>query len=156
VLGIEFPIPEDVEVEINELDLVVLTQTCDLENDKVDEVLVAVVLSYEDLILREGTKNPYLKSSRWRKAVERGDVPGYCLLIENPGEPSLGWSIADFHHLFSLPKPYVAAFAATIGRRLRVISPYREHLAPAFARYIMRVGLPFPESGFADVQPPSS
>ncbi|MHB1424077.1 MAG: hypothetical protein ACYC3I_12945 [Gemmataceae bacterium] len=52
------------------------------------------------------------------------------------------WSVVDFHRLFTLPKMFVSRFAANVGPRLRLRSPYREHLAQAFARYFMRVGLP--------------
>lgn len=153
VLGIEFPLPDDVDVAIDDLDVVVLTQTCDLEHGKVDEVLVALVVAYDNLVAREGANNKFLSSSAWRKQVERGDVPGYCLLIERADDPRLPWSLVDFHHLFSLPKDYVSAFAASVGPRLRLRSPYREHLAQAFARYIMRVGLPLPGSGFTEARP---
>jgi len=50
--------------------------------------------------------------------------------------------VVDFHRLFTLPKAFVSWFAASSGPRLRLRSPYREHLAQAFARYFMRVGLP--------------
>jgi hypothetical protein len=42
----------------------------------------------------------------------------------------------------TLPKGYIADFATQGGARLRIVPPYREHLAQAFARYFMRVGLP--------------
>ena len=54
----------------------------------------------------------------------------------------LAWSLVDFHHLFSLPKTSATRVALEAGQRLRLLPPYREHLAQAFARYIMRVGLP--------------
>ena len=36
----------------------------------------------------------------------------------------------------------VRELAASQGPRLRLNPPYREHLAQAFARFFMRVGLP--------------
>ena len=47
-----------------------------------------------------------------------------------------------FHRLFTLPKAFLQRFAEASGPRLRLIPPYREHLAQALARYFMRVGLP--------------
>jgi maleate cis-trans isomerase len=38
----------------------------------------------------------------------------------------------------------VLALAALFGERVRLLSPYKEHLSQAFARYFMRVGLPRP------------
>lgn len=56
--------------------------------------------------------------------------------------------MVDFHRLFTLPKVFVTHFAVDAGKRLRLRSPYREHLAQAFARYFMRVGLPHDARGF--------
>jgi len=41
-----------------------------------------------------------------------------------------------------LPLQYFRAFAAGAGERVRLSPSYREHLAQAFARFFMRVGLP--------------
>jgi len=54
----------------------------------------------------------------------------------------------DFHRIFVLPKPLVASVARSVGPRLRLRPPYREHLAQAFARYFMRVGLPHDARAF--------
>jgi hypothetical protein len=53
-----------------------------------------------------------------------------------------GVRVVDFRQLFSLPLAFVRKRAALAGPRLRLLPPYREHLAQAFARYFMRVGLP--------------
>ncbi len=141
----EFPLPDEVPVWAGELDLLVITQSCDLENDKVDEVLLALVRSYDEMFQEEGDAGDrnWVRTSKFRKAAVRGELPAYSLLpqrMEDP--PNLAWSLVDFHHLYSLPKSYVTAFVNSAGPRLRVVPPYREHLAQAFARYMMRVGLP--------------
>jgi len=69
-------------------------------------------------------------------------------LHKHESAPTLGWSIVDFHRLFVLPKPVVIAVARAAGPRLRLRSPYREHLAQALARYFMRVGLPHEAQAF--------
>jgi hypothetical protein len=78
----------DIKVEAKVFDLVVMTQSCDLENEKVQDVLLAQLVAWNDAV---------------RAEVERGN-----------------------------------------GLR----SPYREHLAQAFARYFMRVGLPHDARAF--------
>ncbi|MCS6860043.1 MAG: hypothetical protein NZT92_06970 [Abditibacteriales bacterium] len=50
--------------------------------------------------------------------------------------------VVDFRRVYTLPKAFVRNFAAAQGKRLRPLPPYREHLAQAFARFFMRVGLP--------------
>jgi hypothetical protein len=50
--------------------------------------------------------------------------------------------VVDFRTVFSLSLHFVKNFAALQSPRLRLLPPYREHLAQAFARFFMRVGLP--------------
>ena len=54
--------------------------------------------------------------------------------------------VVDFRAIYTLPKDFVLAFAKTQKVRTRLLSPYKEHLSQAFARYFMRVGLPRPLS----------
>jgi hypothetical protein len=53
-----------------------------------------------------------------------------------------GVGVVDFHEVHTAPLNQVRAFAKSAGKRLRLRPPYREHLAQAFARFFMRVGLP--------------
>lgn len=64
------------------------------------------------------------------------------------------WSIVDFRSLFVRPRELVTAHARSVGSRLRLDSPYREHLAQAFARYVMRVGLPHDATCSSPNRPP--
>jgi hypothetical protein len=145
-------LPDELEVVVDEHHLIVLSQSCDLENDKVEEILLAAVLEYEKLVAAEGAANPYIKGAKWRKAAINGDLAPYSVLPEADGPPPMPWCLVDFHHLFTLPKAYAEQFASSVGQRLRLVPPYREHLAQAFARYVMRVGLPAPLHAFQTVQ----
>ncbi len=89
-----------------------------------------------------------MRSRKFRKLLVDGNVPGLSLLHRREPYPALPWSVVDFHRLFTLPKAFVTRFAAGSGLRLRLRSPYREHLAQAFARYFMRVGLPHDAKAF--------
>jgi hypothetical protein len=51
-------------------------------------------------------------------------------------------AVVDFRRVYSLPLDYLREFATETGDRIRLLPPYREHLAQAFARFFMRVGLP--------------
>ncbi len=45
----------------------------------------------------------------------------------------------------SSPETYaLSVHSGLVGARVRLLSPYKEHLSQAFARYFMRVGLPRP------------
>jgi hypothetical protein len=134
-------------------DVIVLTQSCDLENDKVSDVLVAYVHDYVQLAQETWDTNPAIKSTDFRKGLIQGTTPPYSLLPQYSGGPQLPWSLVDFHHVFSIPKVLAARVAEAAGPRLRLLSPYREHLAQAFARYIMRVGLPYTLHDFQRLKP---
>ena len=134
---------ENIAADIVAADLVVMTQSCDLENNKVGEVLLAHVISWPNTLREEiGRGNSSVKSRDFRKKLVEGNIPGISLLHKHEADPKLDWSVVDFHRLYTLPKAFLEQYAQSLGPRLRLRSPYREHLAQAFARYFMRVGLP--------------
>jgi hypothetical protein len=144
-------------VGVTTRDLVVMTQSCDLANDKTDEILLAQFLSWSQSVRNESKQgNAFIQAVQFRRQLIAGNVPGLSLLHKHTTEPALPWSVVDFHHLYSLPKPFLQSAASALGVRLRLRSPYREHLAQAFARYFMRVGLPHDARAFekeGDVKP---
>ena len=72
-----------------------------------------------------------------------GQVYRYTFLADSPySDCPMGVRIIDFGYVFTLPKPTVRQLARLQGKHLRLCPPYREHLAQAFARFFMRVGLP--------------
>lgn len=125
--------------EIFTYDVVVMSQSCDLEQEKLDLVLVCPHWSLEDF----ADRNDYFKSSRGKEDLRRGNVPGYHLLNRCDLE---GWTkdarVVDFRNVYSLPYPFLKQLAEKRHERLRLLPPYREHLSQAFARFFMRVGLP--------------
>jgi len=56
--------------------------------------------------------------------------------------PQMDLRIVDCGKVFCLPLPFIQELAVRQSPRLRLRSPYREHLSQAFARFFMRVGLP--------------
>lgn len=75
-------------------------------------------------------------------SIAKGERPGYVMLPENPTDPIFPQSMVSFHEIYSQPKAMLEKVASERGRRLRLRSPYREHLSQAFGRYFMRIGLP--------------
>jgi hypothetical protein len=152
VLGFEqWPVPtgQPVEVEIYLEDLVILSQSCDLANDKIQDVILAQVLNWQVAcaeLVKQG--NLFARSKQFRRALIAGNIPSLSLLHQRDEPPALGWSVVDFHRVFVLSKPVVVAVARAAGPRLRLRPPYREYLAQAFARYFMRVGLPLDAKAF--------
>ena len=146
--------PEDAgtvepEFDLQFVDLAVLTQTCDIENGHVDQVLLVELISYEDLVKEQGEANPVVKSTeKFKKPLSEGAVNGLFLFPHRLAEPKLPWTIADFRKLHTLPKAYLSKRAKAMGTRLRLQPPYREALSQAFARFLMRVAFDEPLTSF--------
>jgi hypothetical protein len=131
--------PTEIRVELRTYDVVIMSQSCDLEQEKLDLVLVCPHWSLERL----ANDNDFFKSSAGKEQLRRGNVPGYHLLAPcELSEAKRDIQVVDFRSVYSLPYKFVKSFATRGGKRLRLLPPYREHLSQAFARFFMRVGLP--------------
>lgn len=134
---------EQLESEVKDLDLVVMSQTCDIEHGKIKSVLLCPwwdLWSFIDAAADRGEKN---WGSDLREDLRRGNLPGYHLVNEAAQDGMrIGVGVVDFHEVYTAPTAQVKSFAKRVGKRLRLRPPYREHMAQAFARYFMRVGLP--------------
>jgi hypothetical protein len=125
-------------VDIGCSDLIVMTQSCDLENRKSPLVAfcrISTVSKFEEA-------NPTLSGKRWNE-VRKGKVEGLHLLgsCSDPAD-SRSALVVDFRQIHSLPIAYVTHHAQSLGDRWRLKSPYLEHFSQGFARFFMRVGLP--------------
>jgi hypothetical protein len=126
------------KVRIAKADLIVVTQSCDLENRKVAFVALCPIYSVTAF---EGF-NPSFKKNEWEQ-VRQGRREG-LYLVPSPEQPENNRQalVVDFRQIISLPVGYVIAHAGSIGPRWRLQSPYLEHFSQALARFFMRVGLP--------------
>lgn len=136
-----------------EADVVVLTQSCDLENDKVANVVLCPHLGIGEFkkiweeAMRLNSQNPTQRA--WSKYCDQiCDGQIWNLSIVNgriAEELGLEPRIVDFHEVYSIPRLFLEQLLLQRGdARLRLLPPYREHLSQAFARFFMRVGLPSP------------
>ena len=137
------------------VDVVVMTQACDLEHDKVRNVVLCPHLPLSrfrqlwENTLRLASQNPTEKA--WKRTcddIANGHVWNQAFLNRvtwDEREPALEIRVVDFHEVFTAPRGFLEAFLRQKGSpRLRLAAPYREHLSQAFARFFMRVGLPQP------------
>lgn len=114
-------------------DLIVMSQSCDLTQDKITQVLLCAHFpssnhSKSDRVSIRKEQRPALHM------VEKCEIRGF----------EFEKRVVDFRTVFTLPKAFVIEFTKKLGKRVRLLSPYKEHLSQAFARYFMRVGLPNP------------
>lgn len=129
----------DFFVGIEQRNVIVLTQTCDLENNKAKSILVCPAEIIRDVPSQLGEY----------ENIRRNRVEGNLLLAPFPPNTAKEDHIlVDFREQFSLPVAYVSQTAALCGSRYRLNSPYCEYLAQSFAHYFMRVALPKPLQSF--------
>jgi hypothetical protein len=129
--------PQDALVALG--NLIVVTQSCDLENDKTDFVALCQIHA---LPVFESINPEFAGRGKW-ETVRKGRVEGLHLLASptNPADNREAL-VVDFGMIVSLPTEYLKQHAERLGPRWRLQSPFLEHFSQAFARFFMRVGLP--------------
>ena len=130
---------EIVDLDTVKANLIVATQTCDLQNNKAQFVACCVTYTIDEF---EAAFPQYRTKGRW-ETVRKGREESLHL-IASPITPNDNRTalVVDFGHLVSLPLAYVSRHSGCIGQRWRLNSPYLEHYSQALARFFMRVGLP--------------
>lgn len=129
---------EPCEVPFERRDVIVMSQTCDIVNKNISEVLLCGVWKRSDF----DPEDPMSKKENWEHA-RKGRMPGFHVLNKCAFEGfKRDFSVVDFRRVHSLPLDFVRKVAGELGERIRLLPPYREHLSQAFARFFMRVGLP--------------
>lgn len=117
--------------------VIILTQTCDLLNQKAELVALCPVYTLKAWELTDPSF-----ASQW-ESVRLGRIEGLHLLA-SPDHPDDNQQslVVSFRQLFSLPIDQMTEQATSQGSRWRLESPFLEHLSQSFARFFMRVGLP--------------
>ena len=129
--------PREVDVQIQRL--IVVTQSCDLDNNKVDFVALCPIHTLEEFAR---VNSRFRRPGDW-ESVRRGRSHSLHMLASysDPGN-NLESLVVDFGHIVSLPIVYLKRHALLQDSRWRLTSPFLEHFSQAFARFFMRVGLP--------------
>lgn len=130
---------ETLPFEVVEYHVIVMSQSCDLLQKKIDLVLVCPIWTLNELEMKE----EFIRSKKGKETLRQGHMPGYHLLKESETEGfHREYMVVDFRATYSLPFSLIDDIAKKQKRRLRLLPPYREHLSQAYARFFMRVGLP--------------
>jgi hypothetical protein len=139
------PVPDlkkdsEVRTEVQEFDVVIMSQSCDLAQGKIDLVQVCPVWSLTEFCERGDN---FFKSRQGKNELRKGNTPGYHLMKECDLKGfETEHLVADFRSVYGVPLKQLREIARLQGNRKRLLPPYREHLSQAFARFFMRVGLP--------------
>lgn len=134
---------DEPEIEIKLIDSIILSQSCDLINDKIQIVLVCPYYTLKTFLdnLPEDQKS----KKNIDKQIERlrkGHLPSYHLLNKFENLEINDYLVVDFRNVYGIQIENLKVIANNLEERTRLLPPYREHLSQAFARYFMRVGLP--------------
>lgn len=134
---------DEPEIEIRLINSIILSQSCDLVNSKIDIVLVCPYYTLESFVdnLPEGQNS----AKAIRKHIDnlrKGHLPGYHLLNKSEDVSFEDYLVVDFRNVYGIQIGNLKEIAGSFSKRVRLQPPYREHLSQAFARYFMRVGLP--------------
>lgn len=129
----------ELEAEVKTIDIIIMTQACDLEQGKVNDVILCGLTEIKNFDIKEGQKTKHSDV----KNISNGRIVNLHLLNSFESDDfSCAHRIVDLRQLYSLPIETLKVIAEANGKRLRLLPPYREHLSQAFARLFMRVGLP--------------
>lgn len=146
-------------------DVIVLTQACDLEHNKVRTVVLAPhvgIGQYRtawEAWMRARGQNASEKA--WKRTCEdiaAGYVWNLSFLdrFDGSARPT-DVRVVDFQQVLTAPRTLLEAQLRHAGQvRLRLRPPYVEYLSQSFARFFMRVGLPQPITPVWDPGPAGS
>lgn len=130
----------DVDVKI--ADAIILSQSCDLENRNIDIVLVCPYYKFEEFAIKS-EKTAREKKINLFNSLAKGQQHAYHLLGKEDNNGLLNdFLVVDFRNVYGVNVDFLNTHIQQFDARLRLLSPYREHLSQSFARFFMRVGLP--------------
>jgi len=123
--------PQEIDVRV-----IVLTQSCDLENKKSTRVQIALVHEAERLV-----EQGVVKAKTIRDSIRLHRMFGWYFLEQSDLLPE---SIVDFRDMHTVSRLLLDDLVSKNQRICTLVSPYREHLAKHFADTFSRVALPTP------------
>ncbi len=134
------------EAEVDEFDVVILSQSCDLTHaGKITNVLVCPYYPFRQYVQekarKEGNSLTAKAVTSFYEELRKGQQPNFHLLSPPPPEED-DYLVVDFRNVYAVHFSFLSQYVQSLPARPRLLPPYREHLAQAFARFFMRVGLP--------------
>ena len=110
---------KEVAAEVKTYEVVVMSQSCDLFQRKINLILVCPIWPFSDLSGRD----PFLSSSKGKEALRQGNLPGYHLLnlceIEGFKKDYL---VADFRTVYSVSFVFLEEYVKKMGKRVRLVT----------------------------------
>lgn len=130
---------ETLKANVIKLDVIVLTQSCDMGHGKVQNVTVCPIMNYQQHLFNNFDSSGKRKGHA--KKLKRNEDLRYHLLNKEPGVVDELY-VVDLKNVFGINFNLLEKLKNTQKDRIRLLPPYREHMSQAFARVYMRIGLP--------------
>lgn len=144
LFDLEVPVVEHtktdpIDVVLQTFDVIVMTQSCDIPKPALDHLILCPVRELD----QAARDHPEFASPGGKESLRQGRVMAFSLLNKcDIPEFKRDFMVVQFERVIERPKSSIQEFVSTHDMRLRLLPPYREHLAQAFARFFMRVGFP--------------
>jgi hypothetical protein len=119
--------------------VIILTQACDLVNEKTMRAAVAVVHDAAHLVQTGRVKEKFIRDN-----VRKGQVYGWYFLPAHASFPEFPESLVDLRDLHTVPRAVLEGLRDQGKHICRLVTPYREHLGQHFSVTYSRIGLPEP------------
>jgi hypothetical protein len=130
---------DTISVRMIKLDVIILSQSCDLGHGKIRNVMVCPLSKLSKHLLENFESNGERKGHV--KKLKRGEELRYHIL--NKQAPIIDdFLVIDLKNAFGITFEYLEELRKKQEKNVRLLPPYREHLSQAFARIFMRIGLP--------------
>lgn len=142
ILTKDDPTKETIEVEVEDYQGIIVSQTCDLTFKDIDVVLFCPIIPLNEFVAKKKPENKK-EIVKIKNDVRAGRYVAYYLLnqFNQTGLPDDHF-VVDLKNPRSTPFEHIGYIKDRTPVRPRLNTPYREHLSQAFARVFMRVGLP--------------
>jgi hypothetical protein len=106
------------QVQVRTATVIVLTQACDIEQNKVDSIVLCPMFTLADA----GQQRAELGSAGGKNKLRNGNYFSLHLLNCDP-DIGLDYGVVDFRILYSLPTDFVRLVAEKGGERPRLLPP---------------------------------
>ena len=130
---------EGFELETQKVNLIVVTQGCDIDRKDIADILLCRVFTLQEF----AASTPKYQNRKEFNAIVSGRFEALHMLKQPPDSVMYTEQlIVSFLQLHTLPKGYVERHASSLRHRWRLKSPYLEQFSHAFGRLFSRVALP--------------
>jgi hypothetical protein len=105
-------ISDELDVEIIKYDVVIMSQSYDLVQRKLDLVLVCPVWPLSEF----ENRSDFFRSRRGKEALRQGNVPGYHILNKSDIKGFEEYLVVDFRSVYSVPFNFLIDLAKRRGK----------------------------------------